>query len=195
MLLSKIPGLSEAVKSAQREEEVIREFAFSGLPESICGLDVEPFRIPHLRQLILIDSPFVTGKQPSVRDAFEFLWIVSLIYPKDSAEAKKAFWNRLKRVKTDWVSGIRDYIAEAMMDAPSGGGGDAPITSMSASLVHLIASTYGWSREQIEREPIKSLYQYVRLIRRDNNPQSPIGNPLSDSVAMSIAKQFHESNK
>ena len=195
MLLSKIPGLSEAVKAAEREEEVVREFAFSGLPESICGLEVEPFRIPHLRQLILVDSPFVTGKEPTPESVFDFLWIVSTIYPKSNSESKKALWERIKSANLDWALGIHAYVSEAMMDAPKGGGGNSPIASMSASLVNIIASSYGWSREQIEKEPIKSIYQYVRLIQRDANPESPIDNPLSDRVCMEKALEFHGSKK
>lgn len=195
MLLSKIPGLTDVVNAAVREEEIAREFAFSGLPTDICGLEVEQFRLRHLRQAIIIGSPFVHGGEVASYDVLEFLWIVSTIQPKSNKTAKKAFLKRICHVRADWKGGIRAYISDATMDSPGSGDDDsAPIVSASAAILHAIGNC-GWTRTEVEDAPLAALFQMMRLSTIKANPKAIFINRLSDAARKQAVRKFQDSKK
>jgi len=194
--LDKIPGLKEAVTEAEGREEELREFAFSGLSEIICGLEVEQLRIPHLRTLLFAKSPFILGGILTAESAAAFLWIVSRDYRQGDGAARDAFVMGIGMQKQDWIAGIREYLNRAFTDAPGGGkpDGKSPIVCMSAVFIHRIAAAYGWTQPQIDAMPVAALYQSMRLISLDENPRATFINRLSDKTRWQKLKEWKIAN-
>lgn len=71
---------------------------------------------------------------------------------------------------------IREYLDAAMNDAPASQVGaakeDAPATCFAASLVHAIASEYGWPLDQILDAPLACIYGLLRKIATKYDPKA-----------------------
>jgi hypothetical protein len=187
MLLDQIPGYREAVEAAEMEEESLRDFAYTGWPESICGAEVKQFTPRHFLLLCSIKSPFLCGGDPSPEDVGLFLWVVSPEFKPFDLEARARFLESIITLPyAESVQEIRAYIDRARFDRPSGGSGSTAVASFFASLVHVFASEYGWSRDQVLDSPMAALYQELRMIIRDHDPRRPFPNRISDAVKQSV---------
>lgn len=195
MILENIPGYREAVAAAIEEEDSLREFAFTGWPEEICGVSVSQFTLRHLLHLFQIKSPFFYGGDPGPEDVALFLWIVSPQFRLGGDSARGEFYESIAGLGFSAAEQeIRSYIDRAQFDRPSGGGGATPIASFFASVIHTLASEYGWSVSEIMDLPLAAIYQLTRLIAREHNPRRPFPNRISDRAKVEFTKQHLSKN-
>lgn len=184
-----IPGYREAL-SKEREA---RDFVFLGMRESICGIEVNPLTPLALLRLDAVENAFAVGLAPTAVDVAQFVWCVSARYHPRASWQRWATVRKLRRVKMQDASDqIGEYLKLSFMDAPGRTNQNASsYTSWIASLVHRLASHYGWSEQAVLNCPFRALWQYINLIRRDENPDLVGFNP-SQSI---INAHFAEINR
>jgi len=187
-----IPGFEAALA----EETRLREVAFFPINEEICGIEVLPMTALHFSILSFARSPFLNGGIPTSADIPQFLWVVSPHYDPTDTYARDALIAKVGPMDAEaLVKAIDSYVADALMDVPggrSGGSNGQPIACFDASMVHRIASKYGWSEYEILHTPLKRLFQYLRLIIHEEEPDRPVINTRSDSVAAAWAAKQTE---
>lgn len=180
--IDEIPGYREAID----RERNVRENAFLGLRERICGFPVEPITLRHLIILRGIESPFVNGGECNKAECARFLWVMR---PGFVANPPGPFrrWLHCQQVRRksllDLVPGIHGFIDGQFQDAPgtSQAGYRVQYYSEAAGCVDLLASAYHWTEECILGMPMPRLLQYSKVIMRRLDPQTPLFNP-SDRV-------------
>jgi hypothetical protein len=181
-LFDTIPGYREAVI----RERYVRASSFIDAPELICGIKVRPLAVSHLAILDSLGNAFVTGgKDYGVDDICAFLWVVSLEFKAFDIEARDNFVSRLAaRDAEELAAGIVDFLVEAFQDSPqsSGQAGDS-FCAWVATYVDTLASEYGWGESEILAMPLKRVFQYIRLIRKRNDPKVSFIDP-SDKVRL-----------
>lgn len=171
------------LRVAIKRENNIRDAAFLDLTTSICGIEVRQMTPRDLLILTGIGNPIVSYGLPSPPQLAEFLWFLSPKF-KLNASFRRYFFIR-KCAKIDFVAAIaacRNYIDATFQDSPaSSTQSSGPYASWCAHIVFNIASETGWSDENIMNMPLKRLFQYLKIIRRHDNPRAPVHNP-SDKV-------------
>jgi len=187
-LLASIPGYREAVE----RENAARETAFLDVPVDIAGVDCVQLTPARLILLHGIESPFICGGMVSPAAVAAFLWIVSVDFKPGDTAARDAFVKRIR--KTDAkaaIDGIRKYLDDALMDAPTNedGAHGAPVVSFTASVVHALAKLYHWSERDILNIPLARIWQYLRLARRDADPKAIFVNPSGRIIGDWLAEQ------
>ncbi len=203
LILNQIPGLTEAVSAAEAEEAAIRELPFIGERTDICGVPAKLFTLWHWMMLRAARSPFLGyGSTIDGSDVMQFLWIVSPEFVWGDTEKRDAFIAEIADALPyeDAVDGIREYLAESMMDLITRShDSEAPVISLAASLIHRIAAAYGIGlngfaafRNEIIHMPLIELAQYRRAILMDAGQK--FGNSLSGAarrhhVAKALATQ------
>ena len=193
--LNKVPGYAEAVD----RQDLVRDAAFLGVPEILCGLEVSAMTFRHLLWLQMIRSPFVglsslTPETLHLDVAAFFKTVAPLPKPSFLGVANKAdlksFMLKVGKLKApDAVKGIRDFISENFMDAPGGGDNSGPsYYSVGASVINRLCSKYGGLNPNpmifpsaIDM-PLKSAWQLLKCLKRDENPKAILFNGLSDKV-------------
>lgn len=210
MLLSEYPGYTRGLERYRRAEELLRGFAMTPLPERINGIEVRQLTPRHLNLIFLARSPFLIsprrrrhfGVAVHAEDVALFLWIVSLANPLDGSRAPENFFANLRPDEPEYFRcfyrAIDRYYDRAMLDRPAGAaGGRVVAAAISASIVHRIASAYGWPDEVLDRKgrpvalkgildmPIARLYQYWRWIAVDKNPKTALFSRLQDRFTRS----------
>jgi hypothetical protein len=178
-------------------EENLRASAFSSLPETICGIEVVPLTLRTLERLRASKSPFLLGGPIRAGHIVAFLWALQKEY-EPNKQAPDKFLIRvgvLNRVRV--IRAIRRYLFYACMDRPPmpvNAKGDLPLVAFAASMIHHLAKTYGWDDEAILDKPLRRLYQYLTLIRRENNPQAPTFNPIADRLTKPLREKLLADN-
>lgn len=82
----------------------------------------------------------------------------------------------IERAANEMVDHVRDAFADVPATTDSGNGGST--AAHHAYLVHNIARSYHWAEHHIRRElPLTRLWQYLRVIEQNNNPESSVPNP------------------
>lgn len=159
-----------------------REMAFLGVVAPICGVPVQPLSLRRLGFLLQGKSAFFFNGVLDEVAVAQFLWLVSDRFKPGDLDARAIF------IASETTIGalleldaageaIREYLDAAFNDAPAAqagpaSGDDEPITCFAASLVHVIASEYGWSLDAILDAPLASLYQLMRKIALEYNPKA-----------------------
>ncbi len=177
---------------------------FDGPPSQT--VEVLPMTIRHLLELTIAQSPFLLDGliKDGPPDLFieaglvapehvvSLLWCVSL----DRGLAARSRWKlRGRWIKDRFikclarlpflpaVETVRAYCRDAFMDWPhSGNSNRTPHFSGHAILVHLLASSYGWSLSEIERLPLKAVWQLLNQQNRERDPKYSLSNPRSDKA-------------
>lgn len=196
-LENQVPGLREALD----REASTRDESFLDLPRLICGFEALPLTPRHLLLLNGVSSPFICGGVPLPEDVALYLWILSPQFL--AGQSFRARWRRsrfLRRARSieyiPAVEAIRDHLDDAFMDAPSGEGGTAqPVACLTASLVDLFASEYGWPQSETLSTPLARLWQYRRLITRRDNPKAVLVNRYSARVTGDWLAELNAANK
>lgn len=158
-----VPGYTVALQN-QRDR---RELSYLIDETELCGERVYQLTPWHHIALEAAGNPFVVGGSVSPESVLQFLWVVSVHYNAEAIDHRNALIDRAKiLIYDDAVQAIDKYVRDANRDAPgSSGSGESESISWIASLVHIIASTYGWSESEIIRIPFVRLWQYVRCLR------------------------------
>jgi len=79
--------------------------------------------------------------------------------------------------------GLKKYFDDMFIDAPpsEGRGAGRPYYSWEASIVHRLASAYGWSRSEIMDTPVPAAFQLMKIMRAETMPDAPMFN-ASDKI-------------
>ncbi len=172
-------------RQALDREELIRSAAFLGVTELICGVEVMPLTLEHLCRLQCVGSPFVSGGTPLPEDVAVFLWAVSPEYSQKARFKRYLFCRKVRGIKwAEGVEAINAYLNESFEDAPAEKslGFSAPYWSSYASIVALLAGEFGWTERDIIRMPLKRIWQYVRIAKKQRNPDETFTNKHSERV-------------
>jgi hypothetical protein len=185
-MMIEIPGYAEAVE----KQNLHRDLAFLGVPEILCGLAVAPLTFRHLLWLQFIGSPFVGAGDYNVKTlhlgvAGFFKTIAPIGKPsfqltpfdhKEQADLK-TFMLAVGKIKApDALAGIREFVADAFMDAPAGKADKAKgesYFSVGAALTHRLAKQYAGLNPNpavypsAVDVPLKAGFQFLKLITRD----------------------------
>lgn len=186
-LFDQIPGYQEAVS----EERWSRDLAFFDFPIPLCGVMVRQLCPIHYALLDRAKNRFVSGGIIRPEDVAQLLWIVSEDFSTDATKRDAFIADIGPRVSFIGARvEINGYFDRAFMDAPpSGGVGQRSYTSWLASIVHLVASEYGWDDTAILNKPFARIFQYVRCIQKQNNPRAPQFNPSDRLVSLHLAER------
>jgi hypothetical protein len=174
------------IARADRLEDYWRDYAFLGLTEGlrIAGgrkIEVLQLTLRMFIQLCAVHSPFLVGGRVGPEHVAQILWRLSPQYgqiPRQEFVASIADLPFKSATRA-----INRYLNRMLIDKPpssSKSNGSRPDTSFAASVIHLLGAAYGWSDETILDCPMPRLFQYMRKIRRDNQPDLPNFNPLRD---------------
>lgn len=196
-------------RAAVERVNLVRDVAFSGLPETIAGIEVLPLTFRHWQWLNTIASPFLGGRELEARtlagDIAAFFWTIA---PKRNPGAlstdarqlayKKQFLLTIGRLKLDTaINGVREYLSEAFMDAPGGRGqGDhTSYFSMGAAVVHRLCSAYGGLTPFTALDlPLKQGFQLLKLIEREEMAKlgkKPMQFNPTDGLKGRLAAKIH----
>lgn len=175
---------SEQYRAAVERETVRRESAFLGLPEKVGPFLLRPFTALDYTTLHMLGSPMVTGKQPEPADVWQMMWHQSVTYSPRS-RVRRWFHQWLfihHRPYSELYTGAHEYIANATIEfASSRGKSGKAYYSWLASVVDMMSSEYGWSRDSIVNMPMCELGQYVKAARKRHDPKAIMFNE-SDSL-------------
>lgn len=182
---SDIPGLREAIK----RENDIRDASFLDLTTSICGVEIRQMTPRDLLILDGIGNPLMSGQLPSPAQLAEFLWLLSPRYAVGAPVRRFLFGRSIRRlsymaaVKACWR-----YIEDTFQDSPASSGASAmPYAGWCAHMIVGLSSNPVEAEGLILNTPLKRLFQYMKCIRRRNDPQSPVHNP-SDKLKGDYAR-------
>lgn len=183
--------IKEAISEAEAKEESIRDYAMLGLGVELCGVECKQFTPRHFAILNGVRNAYVTGGHRTAEQTGIFLWVVSDGFSETDMAARDSFIARVGAMPgaVTFPAQIEEYIADAWVDSPRGSNSNAsPITSFSASLVHRLAASYGWSVDYIMGLPFGMVFQLLRRIALDDNPKATFGNAYSDKAKANLAK-------
>ena len=97
---------------------------------------------------------------------------------------------------SDAVVAISGYVREAFQDSPPTPevrGTGVGYYSFAVSLVGALAREYGWSADSILDMPLKAVFQFVKEIQRNANPNAILFNP-SDKVRSEWMRHVNKRN-
>lgn len=216
-LFREIPGYAEA---AHRENE-IRECAFLGEPETVCGVECAPLTLRKYQWLAISKSPFVfdypaelLAEKPNIKeDIFLFLWVASPDFnPHNKRRMEKRFKQCRKIFKMqigDALKEIKSYMDESWLDAGEGSS-ERSFYSVSAAVTNLFNQKYGlpidswengWLRGLIRKLtgqpnpldiPLKIVWQLMRAQRATDKPDAKFTNRISDAVWQSYLRDLNK---
>jgi hypothetical protein len=181
--------LIQRINEAYDAEEALRDYAFMGIPHIVAGVEVNAMRLPHLAILSQAKNRYICGGQPTELDALQLLWVVSVA--REAGELKSSFTAKVDKDRL--LIETTEYINDVFLDHQPGAGNSAPIAASSAYIIHRIATAYGWTKEQIEAEPLPILYQLLKLIRLDLNPKAILFNRRSDKARGDLIRELNRS--
>ena len=133
-------------------------------------------------------------------DVALYLWICSTEYSEQPGFLRDWRRDRMARRsrKVNWsesVKAIQDHLRDAFMDAPGATGNDSPsYASWVATIVHILASEYGWTEEYILNKPLSALFQYLRCIQKSKDSDATFMNGISDKVRGEWLRQQNTRN-
>lgn len=198
-------------RAAVEREQFIRDFAFSGLPETLCGIKVSPLTFRQWIWLMTIESPFLNGgdlRPETIRgDIGAFFWTIAPERRLEAGGMREIFWQRwakrrflrqVGRVETlTAIRGIRDYLLAAFQDAPSvtlGGEHRASYFNAGSVIVDRLCQRYGWTDDHALDRPLKRAFLLLKIMDREQkaragkptmlfNPSDVIKGQLADKIA------------
>ncbi len=198
MFLSEIPGYTRAGVRADRLEDYWRDFAFLGLTETIRvpggrTVEIQQLTLRMFIQLCAIRSPFMVGGKIMPEHVVQVLWRLSPEYGSNQ-DARKAFVSAMADLPfLSTIRALQRYFDRMLADKPptsSRRSDSHPDTSFAASVIHALAKTYGWTDDAILDLPMPRIFQYLRKIRRDNDPDMAYFNPLRDRFTKRITDKY-----
>jgi len=190
--------------AAVERQDLVRDAAFLGVPETLCGITVAPMTFRHLLWLQMIRSPFIGAS--SLQEDTAHLDVAAFfktLAPGDRPSFMNTF-TRITRIDANLkqfmaavgklklpaaVVGIRDFVQETFMDAPGGGeSNEASYYSIGAALTHRLCAAYaGLNPNPMVYPgaldvPLKAGFQLIKCLKRDENPKAILFNGLSDKA-------------
>lgn len=167
----------EAVRAS--EKEALESAFILGAPEFVDGVPIRRLTLGDWMLLIVADNAYGRGGEIKEEDVFGAMWILSLGFDaKDTRKRDLCFEALAKNHNLNALAtGLNEMFDRAFLAAPLGSGGsaddgtkrgDPPKVGFVASIIHRIATSYHWSRQQILDTPLCELFQYLRQIEADD---------------------------
>lgn len=183
---------AEYAAAVERESQ-LREAVFLGLPETVGGYELRPLTTLDYTTMHLVRSPFIVGGTISKADIWQFLWFQSVKFSPTSIIRRRLFmWKIiLNNRQLELLTGVRGFISETLFDLPGNGKSSKAFYSFIASVVDLLASEYGWTRDSIIKIPLKEIAQYLKAIRLRKDSKAILFNP-SDPLYLKAMRQRME---
>jgi len=174
---------AEQYRKALATERARRESAFLRLNERVGPFELRPFTALDYSTMHLLGSPFVCGGEIKPADVWQLLWHQSIKFqPTANVRRKLHQWAVIWYPDyRQLYKGCIEYVREAMIEVPQGKAGGKSFYSWLASAVDLLASEYGWTRDEILNLPMVELGQYLKSIRKRHDPKALLFNE-SDSL-------------
>jgi hypothetical protein len=147
-------------------------------------------------QLCAHHSPFLVGGRVGPEHVAQILWRLSAEYDTRTTnpDARKQYIETIADLPFhSSVRAITRFIDRMLTDkppAPAGPSDSKPDTSFAASIIHALAKTYGWTDDAILDLPMPRIFQYLRKIRRDGDPDIAYFNPLRDRFTKRITDKY-----
>jgi len=176
---SDVPGLREAIK----RENDIRDASFLDINANICGVEIRQMTPRDLLILDGIGNPLMSGGLPSPAQLADFLWKLSPRYLEGHSVRRFLFARSIRHL--NYIEAVRaclNYIEDTFQDSPpSSGVSSMPYAGWCAHLICNLSSNPAEAEKVILNTPLKRLFQYLKVLRRKNDPDSTTHNP-SDKV-------------
>lgn len=187
-------------RDAVEQEALVRDVAFLGLNETVLGFEVRPMTLRHLLWLGMVESPFVRSLKLELAEAHlhvaAFVRVVSFRNPAKVGWLQDfAFRRRYRRwaSKTsviESVVAVREYVAEAVQDAPGGSGGGKAYFSAAASIANYVMERgkepFAAAVSAAMDVPLKVSFQIMRANRMWHDPKAIMFNPSDDVLAREL---------
>lgn len=163
-----IPGYSEALA----DEAAVRELSYVDAPRTVAGIDV---RQPTILDVVLLthaESPFLVGGQITPGAIAQWFWHMAT--PEYRKRGRVWHILTMRRLKYDeTLREIQEFLDRHLQDSPAGSEStQAEFVSWVAAAVHALASAYGWTERDILNMPLARVFQYLRLIQRNLDPNA-----------------------
>jgi len=177
-----VPGLAEALAKERR----LREDAYLGHPEDVCGVKLNQITPRLLAILFRMETPFLSGGKITPEETIRFLWALSVDFTPDKKTRDKwiaAFIRRIAIGEIDWqfvYDSICEFLDATFLDAPQG----KDSTPYVCSLAWYEVSMYdlmGWDSERTMEMPLRRIYQLMRCQQIKEGDRT-IVNKLSDKA-------------
>ena len=169
--------------------------------------------------LLATENRFVCGGAPQLEDVINYIWFHSSAYTHTGV----AGWARRKRrvlrplmlnITQSWrrlllrrpnyehigatlavaICGCRAKVNEAFADTTAAAGRPgAPIATLEAHFVHLMAASYGWLPERTRNTPLRQLFQLNRCIRQGNGEK--VADPQEQEILAAHLRAMNEKAK
>jgi hypothetical protein len=209
VFLSEIPGYRRCAERAEKLEDARRDYAWlnldyelniagaqprgEGSPATGRKLIVRPLSLRMFTQLCAVRSPFLMGGSIRAEHVAQILWRISPSYSPTDKESRLAFLASIAHLPfSGTVRAINRYLDLMLFDrpatSPARGKGHGPDTSFAASIVHEMASAYGWSSETTMDVPLPQLFQLLRKIQRQHDPEMASSHPLREKIDQKFFK-------
>lgn len=164
------------IEAAKQQQQDTLDSAWVDAKPSICGITIRHLRVADILVLEAAQNAFISSRrQPTPGDVQQFLWWLS---PRFSLSKCRRFLFMFRIRKLDFAQAAAeigqyvDSVFEGEAASKSGSNDDGPKVSFISGLVHAIAITYHWSRQDILDAPLAQLLQCKRLIHDDNSRAS-----------------------
>jgi hypothetical protein len=201
--VAEIPGYARIMARVDRLENYWRDFAFLGINEELrLGKMRVEIRLLTLRmfvQLMAVRSPFVVGGRVRAEDLLVLLWRLSPKYDSSDKAARAAFVESIApifvaEVFPRAVRTVSRFFDRMLLDKPPVSEGEGvsskPDASFAAGVIHLIASKYGWRQDDILDTPMPVLFQFIRKLQREMDPEMEHFNPLTDRFTARVVQRY-----
>jgi hypothetical protein len=185
------------IQQAQSRESEDDTFLWLGINDDICGVEVRPFTLRILLLLQYSENGFFIGKEITLDDILQFLWVISIDYTKGPTKGAQ-FYKRVGKtlILEDAIIELTEYLEKSLGKRNPDNGDNKDESTQEktpepwiASMIDNVAHNYGWTIDQIIDTPIMQLMQLCKAIRKRTNPSSPSINPSIDDIKSQYMKE------
>jgi hypothetical protein len=177
-----VPGLKEALAKERR----LRENAYLGFPEIVCGVKLHQITPRLLAILFRMESPYLDGGSITPTETLRLMWALSIDFTKDRKYrdkwiAKYVKWLEKKEYDWEYVHDeVFEYLDATFLDAPQGSDSTPYVCSL-AWYEFRMKRMMGWDSERTMETPLRRIYQLMRCEQITEGDRT-IVNKLSDKV-------------
>lgn len=201
------PGYHDrALARLERLQDYWRDFCFLGVNEELrfaggFKVEVRQLTLRMFVQLCAVRSPFLVGGKVGAEHVAQILWRLSPQYETRLSDGEARYNFTLSIAPIPYHSAVRTisrFIDRMLIDKPAvsskrkntGTSTSKIDTSLAASMIHTLAGAYGWETDAILDQPMPRIFQYLRTIRRENDPDAVTFNALADNYKARVLKKF-----
>ena len=216
-MLNEIPGFTAALNKATAIDYAEMLEAWHVPTFDLCGWKVRTMTVEDYYALDLLNSPFVFGREPSLSEIAQFLWILSKPSHFRNIFGLRLFsaWLHGFRVKLEFGHSIKltpeglsiaessepfviaamDYIKKMFRDSPKGKTGKPSPICFIASWMDAMQSEYGMSTAEVWAMPLPQLFQRMNAIRLRVNPENPGNNQAESQLGCRVVAAMKAGTK